>query len=83
MVNSSCFYVLSCGHYKYSISTTVYFTVLLRRSVHQYFVCAVNLLTVADLRGARGTPPEVQILSISGSFWENLAKSYVGAPQLG
>ena len=26
------------------------------------------------------TPPGVQILSISCSFWENLAKSYVGAP---
>ena len=25
-------------------------------------------------------PQEVQILSISCSFWENLAKSYVGAP---
>ena len=25
-------------------------------------------------------PPQVQILSISCSFWENLAKSYVGAP---
>ena len=25
-------------------------------------------------------PPGVQILSISYSFWENLAKSYVGAP---
>ena len=37
---------------------------------------------VADLRGARGThaPLQVQILSISCSFWENLAKSYVGAP---
>ena len=38
-------------------------------------------LSVADLRGARGTPlPGVQILSISCIFWENLAKSYVGAP---
>ena len=27
-------------------------------------------------------PPGVQILSISCSFWENLAKSYVGAPPL-
>ena len=37
---------------------------------------------MADLRGARGTraPPGVQILSISCSFWGNLAKSYVGAP---
>ena len=37
---------------------------------------------MADLRAARGTsPPPVQILSISGSFWENLAKSYVGTPR--
>ena len=28
----------------------------------------------------RPPPPGVQILSISCSFWENLAKSYVGAP---
>ena len=41
------------------------------------------LYSVADLRGARPSPPspvEAQILSISCSFWENLAKSYVGAP---
>ena len=31
-------------------------------------------------KGARGTPPGVQILPISCSFWEILAKSYVGAP---
>ena len=31
----------------------------------------------------RAPPPGVQILSISCSFWENLAKSYVGAPPLG
>ena len=37
---------------------------------------------VADLKGgARDAhPPGVQILSISYSFWENLAKLYVGAP---
>ena len=29
--------------------------------------------------GREGRPPGVQILSISCSFWENLAKSYVGA----
>ena len=28
----------------------------------------------------RAPPPGVQILSISCSFWENLAKSYVGGP---
>ena len=39
---------------------------------------------VADLRrGREGRPPWVQILSISCSFWENLAKSYVGAPPPG
>ena len=27
-----------------------------------------------------GAPPWIQILSISCSFWENLAKSYAGAP---
>ena len=31
-------------------------------------------------KGAQETPPPVQILSISCSFWEILAKSYVGAP---
>ena len=37
---------------------------------------------VADLKGSRGMhpPPVVQILSISCSFWPNLAKSYVGTP---
>ena len=38
---------------------------------------------VADLRGARMTRPAplgVQILSISCSFWENLANSYVCVP---
>ena len=37
---------------------------------------------MADLRGARGrrAPLGVEILSISCSFWENLAKSYVGTP---
>ena len=37
---------------------------------------------MADLRGgARDAPPGAQILSISCSFGENLAKSYVGAPR--
>ena len=37
---------------------------------------------VADLRGSAGDAPPlgVQTLSISCSFWEILAKSYVGAP---
>ena len=30
--------------------------------------------------GTRDVPPGVQILSISCSFWQNLAKSYAGAP---
>ena len=39
-------------------------------------------VTVADLHSKilDAPPPPVQILSISCSFWENLAKSYVGAP---
>ena len=42
----------------------------------------LSMNPVADLRGARGmrAPLGVQILSISCSFWENLAKSYVVAP---
>ena len=37
---------------------------------------------MADLRGggARDARPRVQILSISCSFWEKMAKSYVGTP---
>ena len=35
--------------------------------------------SLVDLSGAQGTP-RAQILSISCSFWENLAKLYVGAP---
>ena len=31
-------------------------------------------------KGGAGTPPGIQILSISCSFWEILAKLYVGAP---
>ena len=34
---------------------------------------------VADLHSKILDTPPVQILSISCSFWENLAKSYVGA----
>ena len=43
---------------------------------------SIKPLSLADLRGgARGMrAPGVQILLISCSFWENLAKSYVGAP---
>ena len=39
-------------------------------------------MSVADLHSKilDTRPPPVQILSISCSFWENLAKSYVGAP---
>ena len=42
----------------------------------------IKMLPVADLHSKiLDTPPlGVQILSISCSFWENLAKSYVGAP---
>ena len=39
-------------------------------------------IAVADLRGVQGMrTPRVQILLISCSFWEILAKSYVGTPQ--
>ena len=37
-------------------------------------------MTVADLRGAPPPPLQTKIFSISCSFSENLAKSYVGAP---
>ena len=43
----------------------------------------MQAISVADLGGAQGAPPPplgAQILSISCSFRENLAKSYVGAP---
>ena len=42
----------------------------------------VELGPLADLRGCEGRVPPlgVQILSISFSYGENLAKSYVGAP---
>ena len=46
--------------------------------------CCLGSGAVADLHSkileAR-PPPGVQILSISCSFWENLAKLYVGAPR--
>ena len=45
-----------------------------------------NKRSLADLRGRDGPAPSplrVQILSISCSFRENLAKSYVGAPLRG
>ena len=40
------------------------------------------MLPVAELGGGHKgrTLPGAQLLSISCSFWENLAKSYVGAP---
>ena len=42
------------------------------------------LYPVADLHSKiLGAPPGVQILSISRSFWEILAKSYVGTSPLG
>ena len=42
-------------------------------------------VTSGGFRGGRGTrdPLGTQILSISCSFWEYLAKSYVGAPPPG
>ena len=48
---------------------------------------SVHIVT-ATSGGSKGghegrAPPGVQILSISCSFWENLANSYVGAPPPG
>ena len=62
----------------YNSSAKVFFPklLLLTKGIKMH----LTTISVADLRGARGTPPGVQILSISCSFWENLAKSYVGAP---
>ena len=39
-------------------------------------------IALADLGGTRGAPPptDAQVLSISCSFQENLAKPYVGLP---
>ena len=51
--------------------------------INKKTVMHLQQLTVADLHSKilDARPPlEVQILSISCSFWENLAKSYVGAP---
>ena len=39
------------------------------------------MLSVADLGGARPARAGPKIFSISCSFYENLAKSYVGAPR--
>ena len=49
-------------------------------------ISQLGYLAVADLGGVRGACPPpfgAQILSISCSFQENLAKSYVGAPPWG
>ena len=47
------------------------------------FMNKICIVTVADLHSksldVRSPLPRVQILSISCSFWGNLAKSYVGA----
>ena len=51
-------------------------------SVETVLHIIILAISVADLREARGTraPLGAQILSISCSFWEILAKSYVGPP---
>ena len=59
-----------------------------RGEILKYFILInfnqlVNLIfqkSSGGSKGGAGTPPPVQILSISCSFWEILAKSYVGAP---
>ena len=43
-------------------------------------ILLMSFLSVADLGGREGRSFPLQILSISCSFWENLAKSYVDAP---
>ena len=62
------------------IHLSVYLTFIVQEIHNKY--CRVT--PVADLRGgardACPPPPGGQILSISCSFWEILAKSYVGAP---
>ena len=68
--------------------TTGWFCFTHKFNVKAYLVPSVQhsatcLPAVADLRGARGTPPGVQIISISCSFWQNLTKSYVGAWRVG
>ena len=45
-----------------------------------YYIYDLNSGGSKGARGTRAPPPEVEILSISRSFCENLAKSYVGAP---
>ena len=52
-------------------------------NVDGFKLFAIGHKSVADLGGVRGTPPPprgTHILSISCSFRENLAKSYVSAP---
>ena len=51
-----------------------------QRKTFRLKVTIRQCLSVADLRG---TPPGVQILSISCSFWRNLAKSCVAPPPPG
>ena len=58
------------------------------RTREQYIAVLIEegYKSVADLGRAQGTrapPLGTQILSISCSFWGNLAKSYVGAPPPG
>ena len=51
------------------------------RKSKNYVFMNVNEASVADLHSKiLDAPRRVQILSFSCSFWENLAKSYVGAP---
>ena len=61
---------------KISSKNKFYETVISRFIWFYSCLGALCMALVADLRGA---PSGVQILSISCSFWENLAKSHVGA----
>ena len=51
-------------------------------SCEETIYCISIFISGGSKGGVRGTrpPPGAQILSIACSFWENLAKSYVGAP---
>ena len=50
-----------------------------------YYLLLITYVIIKNSGGSEGgegrvSPPGAQNLSISCSFWENLAKSYVGAP---
>ena len=80
MDHQNAFNELQCNKYK-RISCEELFSLWFSTRLKKNFILGYEpSKAVADLRGVRGTPPTgAQILSISCSFWENMAKSYVGA----